>query len=59
MPNGSKSVVTHIGSIKLLKSLTLHNVLSVLAFSFNLMSIIQLTKSKQYSLAFNHDSYVI
>ena len=58
MPNGSKFVITHIGSIKLFASLTLNNVFCILTFNFNLMSVSQVTKSKQYSLTFNHDSWI-
>ena len=45
LPNGEIAMVTHIGSITLSSILILHNVLCVPSFSFNLLSVSQLTKS--------------
>ena len=45
LPNGERVVVTHIGTIQLTSSLILENVLCVPSFTFNLISISQLTKS--------------
>ena len=44
LPNGERVVITHIGTIQVTTSLVLENVLCVLAFTFNLISISQLTK---------------
>ena len=43
LPNGETAVVTHIGSISLSATLVLHNVLCVPSFSFNLLSVSQIT----------------
>ena len=45
LPNGETAMVTYIGSITLSSTLILHNVLCVPSFSFNLLSVSQLTKS--------------
>ena len=45
LPNGERVVVTHIGTIQVTSSLVLENVLCVPSFTFNLISISQLTKS--------------
>ena len=45
LPNGERVVVTHIGTIQVTSSLILENVLCVPYFTFNLISISQLTKS--------------
>ena len=39
LPNGETAMVTHIGSISLLATLTLTNVLYVPSFSFKLLSV--------------------
>ena len=44
LPNGETALVTHISSICLSETLILINVLCVPSFSFNLLSISQLTK---------------
>ena len=43
LPNGETTMVTHIGSICLSKTLILTNVLCVPSFSFNLLSVSQST----------------
>ena len=43
LPNGESAHVTHIGTVKLSNSLTLEHVLCVPSFSFNLVSVSQLT----------------
>ena len=45
LPNGERVVVTHIGTIQVTPSLILENVLCVPSFTFNLISISQLTRS--------------
>ena len=44
LPNGERVAVTHIGTIQVTTSLVLENVLYVPSFTFNLISISQLTK---------------
>ena len=44
LPNGERVVVTHIGTIQVIASLVLENMPCILAFTFNLISVNQLTK---------------
>ena len=44
LPNGEQAMVTHIGTIRISSTLTLIDVLCVPSFSFNLISVNQLTK---------------
>ena len=52
LPNGETAMVSHIGSISLSATLVLHNVLCVPSFSFNLLSVSQLTQSSSCYLIF-------
>lgn len=52
LPNGETTMVSHIGSISLSATLVLHNVLCVHSFSFNLLSVSQLTQSSSCCLIF-------
>ena len=52
LPNGEVASVTHIGIVKISEHLTLHNVLCVPSFSFNLISVSQLAKSSVCCLIF-------
>ena len=52
LPNSEIAMVTHIGSISLSATLVLHNVLCVPSFSFNLLSVSQITKSSSCCLIF-------
>lgn len=45
LPNREQAMVTHIGTIRISPTLTLIDVLCVPSFSFNLISISQLTKT--------------
>ncbi|CAL1375794.1 unnamed protein product [Linum trigynum] len=56
LPNGSKVPVSHIGSVTLFPGLTLDGVLLVPSFTFNLVSISQLTHQLPISLHFESDS---
>ena len=51
-PNGETTLVTHIGSICLSKTLILTIVLYVPSFSFNLLYVSQLTKKMHCCLIF-------
>ena len=44
LPNGEMASVTHIGTVILSSSLTLHNVLCVPSFTFNLFFVSSFTK---------------
>ncbi|XP_065620096.1 uncharacterized protein LOC136063519 [Quercus suber] len=52
LPNGETALVTYIGSICLSENLVLTNVLCVPSFSFNLLSVSQLTKKMHCCLIF-------
>ena len=52
LPNGETALVTHIGSICISENLVLTNVLYVPSFSFNLLSVSQLTKKMHCCLIF-------
>jgi hypothetical protein len=54
LPNGVVASVTHIGTIKISKSLTLTNVLCVPSFTFNLISVSKLIKWFCCCLIFLH-----
>lgn len=52
LPNGNLSHVTNIGTVHISDSLTLHNALCVLSFSFNLISTSRLAKDSFCCLTF-------
>jgi len=52
LPNGNFVPVTHIGTVRLSSTLILTNVLYVPSFSFNLISVSQLTKNVSCCLLF-------
>jgi hypothetical protein len=52
LPNGNYAIVTHIGTVKLSEHLTLHDVLCVPSFSFNLISASKLIKFLNCCLIF-------
>ncbi|KAL2897026.1 Retrovirus-related Pol polyprotein from transposon RE1 [Bienertia sinuspersici] len=55
IPDGSKATVTHIGTVKLNSHVTLHDVLFVPSFKFNLVAVPKLTKDTSYSISFTSD----
>ena len=59
LPNGATVAISHIGTVCLNKSITLHSVLHVPSFSFNLISVSSLTSSLSCLITFTHDSLVI
>lgn len=52
LPNGETASVTYIGTIILCSSLTLHNIICVPSFTFNLLSVSTITKSHPCCLIF-------
>ena len=52
LPNGESTQVTHIGSVNISTTLTIHNVLCVPSFSFNLLPVSKLTQKLPYCLVF-------
>ena len=59
LPNGESAIVTHIGTVQLSAQFTLHNVLCVPSFTFNLLSISKLTKHLPFCLVFLSQFYFI
>ncbi|XP_041016135.1 uncharacterized protein LOC121258655 [Juglans microcarpa x Juglans regia] len=55
LPNGTRAQVTHIGTVKLTDSLSLTDVLCVLSFTFNLISVSKLTQKPNTCLFFLKD----
>ena len=52
LPNGETALVTHVGTIRISENLILTNVLCVPSFSFNLLSVSQLSKTTLCCLIF-------
>ncbi|EOY25713.1 Uncharacterized protein TCM_027093 [Theobroma cacao] len=52
LPNNKRAIVTHVGVVKLTSLLTLKNVFCVPSFRFNLVSVGQLTRTKNTSVLF-------
>lgn len=59
LPNGLSVTVTQAGTVKLSSSLTLHGVLYIPSFSFNLISVSCLTSSLSCSVKFLSNSFLI
>ena len=59
LPNDTRVAITHTGTVHLSSSLTLHNVLHVPSFKFNLISVSSLLKSSHCSAHFFADSCFI
>ncbi|CAL1406372.1 unnamed protein product [Linum trigynum] len=55
LPNSTKVLVSHIGTVKLPSGLFLYDVLLVPSFNFNLISVSKLTKDFPLSLHFQSD----
>ena len=51
-PNDESATVTHVGTIQLSTQFTLHNVLCVPSFTFNLLYVSKLTKHLPFCLVF-------
>ena len=52
LPNNESATITHVGTVQLSAQFTLHNVLCVPSFTFNLLSVSQLTKQLPFCLVF-------
>lgn len=59
LPNNGKTTIPHIGTIRLSLLLTFQNVLCVLVFKFNLVSVGELTKSKKTCTFFTDTHCII
>ena len=52
LPNGERALVIHIGTVHILETLVLYGVLCVPSFTFNVISVNQLTKTLFCCLVF-------
>lgn len=59
LPNGTRAIVTHVGSVTFSPYLILTNVLCVPSFHLNLISINKLVYNSHYLATFTHNAYVI
>nr|GEV36196.1 ribonuclease H-like domain-containing protein [Tanacetum cinerariifolium] len=58
-PNVTKALVTHIGSIKLINNIVIHNVLVVPGYQVNLLFVHSLSKDNKFRVIFDKDTCVI
>lgn len=58
-PNGTKAIVTHIGSLRRTDKMTIHNVLVVPDSQVSLLSVHKLNKENKYRVIFYEDTCVI
>ena len=59
LPNGHLVYATHLGTVQLSAFITLHDVLYVPAFTFNLISISKLVSSTNYKLIFSSNICIL
>lgn len=59
LPNGYRVKVTEIGTVQLALQITLHSVLFVPSFKYNLVSISCLTTHLKYVTSFSDTSYLL
>uniref|UniRef100_A0A803LAE5 Reverse transcriptase Ty1/copia-type domain-containing protein n=1 Tax=Chenopodium quinoa TaxID=63459 RepID=A0A803LAE5_CHEQI len=59
VPDGRKVIVKYIGSVRLNNNIVLHNVLHVLEFKFNLISVHKLCKDMNCRVYFTHSECFI
>lgn len=59
LPNSQKVSISGIGILQVTHTLTLHSVLHVPSFSFNLFSVSSLTSSNKCSVSFTHEHCLI
>ncbi|CAN1337135.1 hypothetical protein LINPERPRIM_LOCUS37471 [Linum perenne] len=55
LPNGLKVSVTHVGSVQLMNSLVIHDVLVIPTFNFNLLSVSKLISHHTYTISMYDD----
>lgn len=55
LPSGQTAPITHVDTREPAQNLKLENVLDVLSFQFNLLSVSKLIKQCQYLITFYHD----
>ncbi|GJX79206.1 ribonuclease H-like domain-containing protein [Tanacetum coccineum] len=58
-PNGTKALVTHVGSLKLTKKIVIHDVLAVPGYQVNLLSVHRLSKDNKFRVIFYKDTCVV
>ncbi|GKB75768.1 ribonuclease H-like domain-containing protein [Tanacetum coccineum] len=58
-PNGTKAVVTHVGSLRLTDKIVIHDVLVVPGYEVSLLSVHKLSKDNKYRVIFDENVCVI
>nr|GFA27641.1 ribonuclease H-like domain-containing protein [Tanacetum cinerariifolium] len=58
-PNGTKALVTHVGSLKLTDKIVIHNVLVAPGYQVSLLSVHSLGNDNKFRVIFYEDTYVI
>ncbi|GJU71912.1 retrovirus-related pol polyprotein from transposon TNT 1-94 [Tanacetum coccineum] len=58
-PNGTKTVVTHVGSLRLTDQIVIHDVLVVSGYEFRLLSMHKLSKDNKFRVLFDENVCVI
>ncbi|GJT03119.1 ribonuclease H-like domain-containing protein [Tanacetum coccineum] len=58
-PNGTKDVVTHVGSLRLTDKIVIHDVLVVPGYKVSLLSVQKLSKDNKYRVMFDENVFVI
>ncbi|GJT05443.1 ribonuclease H-like domain-containing protein [Tanacetum coccineum] len=58
-PNGTKALVTHVGSLKLTEKIMIHDVLVVPGYQVSLLSMHILSKDNKFRVVFYEDNCVI
>ncbi|KAG5603370.1 hypothetical protein H5410_034740 [Solanum commersonii] len=59
LPNSHFITVTHIGSVQIFSDLTLHNVLYVPSFKYNLLSVHKFSSQFNYTVLFNSNNSML
>nr|GEW76733.1 hypothetical protein [Tanacetum cinerariifolium] len=58
-PNGTKAIVTHVGSLRLTDKIVIHDVLVVPGYEANLLSVYKLSRDNKFRVLFYEDVCVI
>ncbi|GJU86134.1 hypothetical protein Tco_1293680 [Tanacetum coccineum] len=58
-PNGTKSVVTHVGSLRLTDQIVIHDILVMPGYEVSFMSVHKLSKDNKFRVMFDEDVYII
>ena len=58
-PNGTKAMVTHMGSLRLTDQIVIHDVLVVPGYEVSLLSVHKLSKDNKFRVIFDDNTCVI